>query len=467
MNATALIFLLVCGGSILALPRRHAPIPLLAACCYMTLGQGVELGSISLPIFRLVLAAGLLRVLMRRESMVGRWNGVDKLVIVWSAWMVFASFFHERIPGSGPTYTLGFVIDIASIYFLTRVWSNEVSKVDGLLRVMAWLLVPVALAMVAEHILQRNAFSIFGGIPDGVYVRDGKIRAQGPFLHPILAGTVGAACVPLMTAIWGNYRLSATVGLTASIAMVFASTSSGPLMSLMFGVFAIALWLRRSWLPAVRWGAVVAYIGLEIIMSRPAYYLMSMIDLTGSSTSWYRSRLIESAFERLSEWWLFGTDRTFHWMPNPLTERHSDITNYYILVGVMGGLLAMILLVAIFWLSFIFVGRAIRTSSTDVNGDFVIWCLGAGLFSHAITGISVAYFDQSMAFIWLNVGLISSLYSLTACAGSDPTQRTSKDRGAIRIAGHTSPYAKARRVSQKSRRYLVNTQSAMPRPLLR
>ena len=45
---------------------------------------------------------------------------------------------------------------------------------------------------------------------------------------------------------------------------------------------------------------------------------------------------------------------------------------------------------------------------------FMIWCLGAGLFAHACTSLSVAYFDQSMMFFWLNVAVISSMHSVHA-----------------------------------------------------
>ena len=45
-----------------------------------------------------------------------------------------------------------------------------------------WLLVPVALAMLQEAHTARNLFAEFGGVPDVSAVRDGQLRAQGPFL---------------------------------------------------------------------------------------------------------------------------------------------------------------------------------------------------------------------------------------------------------------------------------------------
>ncbi len=440
MNAAALIFLALNSAAISLLPRRWATIPLLATCCYMSVGQGLELGSISLPIFRIVLSLGILRAILRGERLPGAMNTVDKLMIWMGVWLVFASLFHRQLPGSGFAFTVGLVIEILAVYFLTRVWCRSLDELFGVIQAIAWLLVPVAVAMVAEHALEKNLFALFGGASEAIYMRDGKIRAQGPFQHPILAGTVGAVCFPLMIGIWRKHRFSSMIGMAASTTMVLASTSSGPLMSLIFGAAALVLWKRRSWLPSLRWIFVIGYISAEILMSRPAYYLISMIDLTGSSTSWYRSRLIESAFEHLPEWWLIGTDFTAHWMPNPLDSRQADLTNYYIYLGALGGLPATIFLIAILWRCFVWVGRGVRSTSTNSEQQLMIWCLGAALFAHAATCISVAYFDQSKAFLWLNVGIISSMYSVVV-GGKEPGLNNSVSSArASRVHNYKSRY---------------------------
>ncbi len=319
---------------------------------------------------------------------------------------------------TGPVYALGFVFNVALVYLLTRVWCNDLSALSGVLRVVAWLLVPIAIAMLAEHVVEKNVFGMFGGgVAESVYVRDGKVRAQGPFAHPILAGTVGAVCFPLMIGIWRRHRISAAVGLGACVAMVLASTSSGPVMSLFMGVAALVMWFYRSWLRVVQWAVIGAYISAELLMTRPAYYLISKIDLTGSSTGWHRSRLIEVAFEHLSRWWAFGTDYTGDWMAQTVDAagRSADITNYYLWIGTIGGLPAMLLLIAMMWRAFVWVGKSVAgMPGTMQEHRFMIWCLGAGLFSHAVTSLSVSYTDQSMMFFWLNIGVISSMYSVVA-----------------------------------------------------
>jgi hypothetical protein len=413
VNSLVLILLLVAGGALITLPRRWAPIPLLAVACYVTTGQGMELGSFSLPAYRIMLALGLLRALVRRESLVGGVNSIDRLMLAWAGWVFFASLFHLWEPGSGPKYASGYIFDIALSYFLLRAWCHGLDETKGMLKAIAILLVPVALGMYLEHVLQRNLFSVLGA-PEGVYLRDGAIRSRGPFAHPILAGTVGSACVAYMLALWKEHRAYAVIGIVASTSMVLTSNSSGPLTSLMMAIAAVMAWRWRDWMRALRYTVLALYLLLELVMSRPAYYVISKLDLTGSSTGWHRSRLIEAAIEHFSEWWLFGTDHTVHWMGirTYWSERHSDITNYYIANGVVGGFPAMLLVILMMWRAFSWVGCLVRSDAVESAQDkFVVWCLGAGLFAHAVSSLSIAYSDQSVVFFWLNISIISALYS--------------------------------------------------------
>jgi hypothetical protein len=244
------------------------------------------------------------------------------------------------------------------------------------------------------------------GIPA---IRQGSIRAQGPFAHAILAGTVGAVCLPLMISLWQQHRKPAIAGIAACITMIFVSASSGPIMSGLAGIAALFMWHYRHKMRLVRWLAAFGYIGLDLIMKAPAYYLIGRIDLTGGSTGWHRARLIESALEHFSEWWLAGTDYTRHWMPTGVTwsPNHTDITNYYLYMGVIGGLPLLLLFIAILAKGFSFVGQILQNpGDLTPKSRFAIWAFGASLFAHTATCISVSYFDQSFVFIYFTIALI-------------------------------------------------------------
>lgn len=416
MNPVALLVFLFCAVALLIVPRKWAPAALLAGSIYMTLGQGIEIASIRLPVYRMMLLVGVIRLVIKGEKLPAGLNLIDKLVIGWSIWAIFASLFHDQ-ERYGFIFACGNVFNLSIIYFLIRIWSTDLNEVRDIIMFVAFLLVPIAIEMVMEKVTGKNIFSVLGGVPENVMMREGKLRAQGPFLHAILAGTVGATCVPLFIGLFSSHRVAAVVGIVAGVTMTFASASSGPVMSLLFGLGAVFLWRYRAHLYKLRIAAVVTYLVLMVTMKQPPYYLISRIDISGGSTGWHRSFLIEQTFKHLSEWWLFGTDVTRHWMPMQgiaHDPQHTDITNYYIGFGVFAGLPSMLAIIAILLIAFSWVGRILKIfGDLDQERSFMIFCFGAALFSHAATSISVAYFDQSMLFFWLTVAVISSIYSIT------------------------------------------------------
>ncbi len=413
MNEWAVIFLVINSIAVLTLPRQWASIPLLVGTCYMTLGQSIVLGPFNLSVFRLLLGVATIRVIARNERPVGAFNTVDRMLLVWAVWIMFASLFHEFSPGSGPVFISGIVFNIGLAYFLFRVFCRDLGEIVGVVKVTAIVLVPVALEMVLEKLGGLNAFSVFGGVSPSVVVRNGIRRAQGPFGHPILAGSVGAACLPLMLGIWREHRQMALVGVAACVTLVVSCASSGPIMSLMFGVTGMMMWRFRHQMRRVRMLALGGYLLLELVMTRPAYFVISKIDLSNGSTGYHRAALIQSTIEHKGEWWLFGTDHTRHWMPTGVSwsENHADLTNYFIQFGVWGGLAALLLVVAIIWRCFFYVGGVLRRPGWTETSRFTAWCLGAALFAQALTAISVSFFDQSQIFFWMNVAMISSLHS--------------------------------------------------------
>jgi hypothetical protein len=421
MNAIALVFFLVNAGLLLALPRRWAPVPLLIGCCYMTTGQGVELGPISLPVIRMLLAVGLLRVVVRGERAAGGANKMDWLVIAFGGWTLFASFFHDGVD-AGPLYASGVVFNIALVYYLTRVFCRTTDELVGLIKIIALILVPVAIEMLMEKATGKNLFAeLFGGTGSEVVERDGRLRARGPFRHAILAGTVGAACFPLMLGIRRQAPWVARLGLLATFLMVVLSASSGPVMSWLFALVAVGFWYFRRWARYLPVAFLGFYLLMELLMNKPAYHLMARIDLAGGSTGWHRAALIDSAIRYLSDWWLFGTDFTRHWMPTGITysPNHTDITNYYLGFGVLAGLPAMLLVLVIVGLAFRWMERAAVRAPKDLLARpdrWLIWCVGAALFAHATAALSVPYFDQSFVFFWFTVAVISSFQSVLARA---------------------------------------------------
>ena len=246
-------------------------------------------------------------------------------------------------------------------------------------------------------------------------MRDGQLRASGPFAHPILAGTVGAACVPMAIALWREHRGLALLGLFDGCAMLLASHSSGPVLMAGFTVLALAMWPLRSRMRAVRLLLVAACFVLDGVMNDPFYFVLARVDIAGGSRGWHRAQLIRSAIEHLDEWWLVGTDHTRHWMASGIyaNQQHTDITNHLLAMGVMGGLGLMALFVLVLASAFRDVGRVVgaaqQPGGASPRTDVLAWLLGATLFGHLLNFMSVSVFDQSVFFIYLVLAGITAL----------------------------------------------------------
>lgn len=416
LNPVGLLFLIVASLALLVVPRRWALVPLLVSACYMTIGQGTEIIGFNFQFIRLVLLAGIVRVFVRRERPRGLMLSMDWAFVAWGGWMILSSAFHKN-PAATLQFHLGLVYNGLGFYFLIRCLCQTEEEIRKTLQVTGWLLVPVALAMLYEQASLHNIFSVFGGVPDVPMIREGLARAQGPFAHPVLAGTVGGVCIPLMIVIWRSHPVSARIGVAACLGMVVASGSSGPWFSVISGLFALVVWRWRHWTREMRIAAVVGYLLLELVMNDPAYYIITRVKLIGSSTAYHRAALIEAGLTHFKEWWFAGTDYTRHWMPTGVSwsPDQADITNYYLGQGVKGGLLLMLLFICILWIGFRYVGQIQRLWSNEpAKRRFLVWSLGASLFAHVASCLGVGYFDQSVLFLYLTLALIANIRAKAA-----------------------------------------------------
>jgi hypothetical protein len=432
MSPIGTFFSLACAVALVALPRKWAPLPLLLGACYMTLGQGVDIGPFHFYVLRILIFTGLARVIVRHERLAGGLTSVDCLMLCMGVWALCTSPFHKN-PGDMLVNDMGFAYNALGVYFLIRCFSQSVDEVVGLVVITAIVLVPVGLEMVREQLTHHNLFALFGAVPNTPFVRDGRVRSQGPFGHPILAGTVGAVCAPLMIGIWRRHPRVAKLGLGGCLLVVVTSASSGPLLSLICAASALVLWRWRHLTPKLRVAGIVGYILLDMVMQAPAYYLMARMDIVGGSTGWHRAALIQASTKHFSEWWFCGTDYTRDWMPTGVSwsKNYSDITNYYIALGVRGGFALMSLFILILWTTFRHVGYTVRleAEARGQNGFFV-WSLGASLFAHAATSMSIAYFDQSFMFLYLDLAAITSIWAVSRTACAAPASYDSQARGA-------------------------------------
>jgi hypothetical protein len=419
MSGVLVALLAVAAYFLWTLERKWAALPLLLGALYLGAYQQLDLGA-HFTATRILIILGLVRVLVKRERFGHGWVPLDRAVICWGVWMVASTVFHKD---GTLIFRLGMVLDTLGVYFLFRIFIHDSEEFVGLCRRISVLIAPLALAMVFEKATGRNCFEALGGVPGGAELRNGHFRARGPFLHQLASGNIAAACLPMSLYLWWDRRALALIGVISALCIVVATGSSGPIMSVAAVTVALGLWRVRRLLGAMRWLTVLGLIALDLVMNDPVYFLVARIDLTGGSTGYFRAALIRSSIMHLSEWWLAGTDRTRHWMPSgiPADEDNTDITNHYLAMGVMGGLLLMGLFLWILFAAFAALGRALRWNEDGAfDQQFLLWVLGAILFAHATSFWSISYWDpQSLLFLFFCLAAIGSV-AVATTAGPAP-----------------------------------------------
>lgn len=372
--------------------------------------HAVDLGALNISYLRLVIIGGLIRAFLKREFRALQLNTLDRILILLSAWtMAIPALRYVEIGGF--IYRAGFVINSLGVYFLTRAWNrtyDDFRYIAFALTVSFSISAPV---MIYEAKTGQNAFSILGNFTITPGIRNGRIRAQGAFLHSILAGTAAAVSIGIIL-LQRPRTILTKFGAFAALTAVLATASSGPIMTTVFLVASVLFWRFRLYLSHVKVAFVFIYFAAEIYMTRPAYYILEKIDLTGSSTGYHRAALIEAALKHINEWWLFGTNITRHWMATGIiaNESASDITNHYLAQGANSGVLATFLVGLSIYVSLSrnTVWKDPRYSTDD---QFTSWLIGSIIVAHSITMLTIAYFDHSIVFLYIPLALVSAIPS--------------------------------------------------------
>lgn len=414
-NTPGFVFTLLMVAALFAAPRRFAVLPIVAGACFVTLGQSVLIGSLHFYLMRILIVAGWARALIRSEARLGKVTQLDKAMLLWVLASVTVYLAREQTMEAFINRS-GFAFDTLGLYFLFRFLVRDYGDVVRICKMLALLVIPLAVSMLIEKATGRNFFSLFGAVSEFSTVRDGRIRCQGSFLHAILAGTFGVTTCMLLVGLLfqgRQARLLSIVGLVSTMVIIITSASSGPLLALIFGLLALALFKIRRHLGIVRLGALTGVIGLHLVMNAPVWYIFDRISSITGGTGWYRGELINSFVLYFNEWWLAGTSYTAHWMPFALTPTMVDITNYYIRNGVDGGLLSLVLFLAMLAGAFRILGRTLHSLGTEQRAEMLlVWALGVALFAHLVSFISVSYFDQIVVFWYLLLAMVSLVGTL-------------------------------------------------------
>ncbi|MEN8215890.1 MAG: hypothetical protein ABFS56_05850 [Pseudomonadota bacterium] len=420
IHPLGLLLVLVCGFALQIIPRRHAIWPMVIMACFVAPAQRVVIFTLDFNMLRLMVLFGFMRLFIRKElDLSFQVQPLDRVLI---ALAIAKTLIHTTLTGSASTlvFELGSSFDTIGMYFMFRCLIRTWKDVEQAVMAFVFISLPVAAFFLNELLTERNFFSTFGGVPEYTKMRQGRLRCQGAFPHPIIAGCFWASLMPLFVASWwGNVAKRKWIwsGLVSASLIVIATASSTPVFAVLVGILGGAMFIFRDQMRQIRWWVFFVLVGLHMVMNAPVWHLISRVSAVGGSTAYFRYAIIDGAVNHVREWWLLGTHSTAHWFWGA-----QDVTNQFVLMAVRGGMLTLILFVISIALAFRSVGRIWRREAHNQAHLAMAWALGVALFVHCANFIGVSYFGQITMVWYLLLAMITSMDVATERA-------TESDRG--------------------------------------
>ena len=415
------VAVLIVAALLIALPRKHIIVPLLAGAILVPLDQIIIVGGLHFQMIRVLILAGWIRLIIVRASsgnqvLSGGIKSIDYAVIFWSVFTAVDTLLLWQ-NSAALINQLGALYTVFGIYFLLRFLLRDAHDVVNAIKGLAYICAFVAIVMTIEQVTGHNPYAyVWAGAVEGgrtVMERDGHFRAMACFAHPLLAGTFGGISMPLFFALWWkekSSRKSAVIGILASTIIIWAANSSSPLLAYAGGFLAICLWPLRRRMRVLRWALVITLTALHLVMKAPVWALIARIDLTGSSSGYHRYQLVDQFIQRFGDWWLLGTKSNGDWGWDMW-----DLANQYVAVGETSGLLPFLCFIAIIVFGFKYIGKA-RKAAHDRTNERLIWALGAALFANVVAFFGISYYDQTMVAWYLLLAMIPSACASVALA---------------------------------------------------
>jgi hypothetical protein len=410
--------LLIAAALMLVLGRNQVIGVFLSAGLLIPMDQVVIVGPFHFQMLRMLIFVGWIRWGVGASTALrGNFNVIDKLVLCFAA--VDAIDVVVLWDGSQEAIInrCGAVYTIVGLYFLFRILIRGEKDIIAAIKSLAHISAVIALIMLIEQASGTNPYSWLGGprawTREVVAAREGRLRAMGPFQHPILAGSFGGVTVPLFFGLWAKSTRSvksALIGVASASVIVFTSASSTPLMAYMSGVVGLMMWPSRRLMPWMRRCVVVSLVALHLAMKAPVWALIQRVDLAGGSTGYHRYQLLDQFIRRFWEWSLVGVKSTDNW-----GAFMWDHANEYVAVGTTSGLVPLALFIAIIVYAFKFVGRARKRTEGSRREALFVWALGAAVFANVVAFFGISYYDQTTLVWYCLLSMISA-----ACTNVPP-----------------------------------------------
>ena len=403
----AMFFAAACWAFIV--PRKYAAWALIFIACFISPAQRFAFLTLDFDFLRAIVIMLIFRAMILGEFTNTRFRLIDFCVVAMAVVIVLCTTMRDG--ASQSIGAMGSAVDTIGVYMVGRTLIRDFDDLKSLMLGGAIASVPVMIFFTVEQMTQWNFFSLLGGVPETTFIRDGNLRAQGAFTHPIIAGMFWSTFAAMFIGVIMSRRRNLTsvicgwFGTICSFVIVLMTNSSTPLAGFMVTIGAWCCFPFRMHLKLIRWVVLsgIAFIHLVHPTGFHAFVFTNFSFVSGS-TGRHRYVLIDGAIDNFADWALIGSRTKYN-------RTFNDITCDYVMTAVNGGLLALILELVIIGLAFGAVGRAIK-AARNPEEVYLAYGVGCAVLTVTVMAIAVAVFGQAIVPFYLTFGIAASLGTL-------------------------------------------------------
>ena len=393
ITGPTLLITIVLAIMTFVIPRRYILLPYVIGACFAPADQTVMVGELNFQVLRILVVVGMLRLALRGEIIAIRWNRFDKLILAWfvvgsmvyvAQWMSLGAIINR----------CGRFVEWLCLYWMFRQSVRSWEDLRFAYVALAFCALAMLPFVVLEYVRGVNPFAVLGRVVTAF--REENYRCQATFPHAIMMGLFWATLVPLFVGFAKqqvHYRWVLWAAVGASSLMIWMTASSTPVLTEMAVVVLLLAFPLRHYAGTASWGVLALLIALHFTMKAPVWHLVSRVGVVSGSTGWHRFYLIDQSIRNFRHWMFLGARDTRSWGLGL-----EDVTNQYILEGVRGGFVTLILFCVIL---FVAARTALRLSlrSPDRSESYLAWGLFVTMIAHCVSFIGVSYFGQ-IDLIW-------------------------------------------------------------------
>ncbi len=399
MNTPTIILTISLCMLLLVVPRQYFLFPFIMAACFVPINQRMIILNIDFTILRILVLVGLLRLTIRCETRTIQWNQFDKLFL---SWIVVGSliYFVQQRNSSAIVLKLGVMYDSIGMYWLFRQAVQQWEDVFLAIKLFAVFAIITAPLIALEKFQETSFFSLFG--PTTGEFHRGRYRAAGSFPHFIVMGCFWTLLLPLFYSQIKAQKneLLLYLAIFSALSNVYFSASSTPILTVVAVICFWNIYNVREYGSTIFRAVCLGLLALHLVMKAPVWHLISRIDVFSGSTGWHRYILIDNFVNHISEWFILGTKSTSHW-----GHLQSDITNQFILEGVRGGMITLVIFAFLVYQSVKIPGR-LSLEIEDPEVKWACWGICVVMLGHFTSFWGISYFGQIDMLLYFSFALV-------------------------------------------------------------